>query len=111
MRQSRRLFQGYSETNKTTQILSEEFKMTLKIRLPDLNAEWKWPRRMNPHTADIQEESSEWVTKFKAFTPEAQKAFDKCNFSKSIIPVSEQEFIHLHLPIRSFDWSLLSMAR
>ncbi len=53
-----------------------------KVVLMDLEANWKWPRRVNPHTADIKQECLDWVATFGAFTPEAQKAFDKCNFSK-----------------------------
>lgn len=54
-----------------------------KIFLPDLEANWHWPRRVNPHTESIKPECQEWVSAFEAFTPEAQKAFDKCNFSNS----------------------------
>ncbi len=53
-----------------------------KIYLPDLEAHWKWPRRVNPYTADIKQECLEWAASFGAFTPRAQKAFDKCNFSE-----------------------------
>ncbi|PMD27043.1 terpenoid synthase [Hyaloscypha hepaticicola] len=51
------------------------------ILLPDLEANWMWPRRVNPHTQNIKQECLEWVASFGAFTPEAQKAFDKCNFN------------------------------
>jgi hypothetical protein len=56
-----------------------------KILLPDFEANWMWPRRVNPHTPDIKQECLEWVATFGAFTPEAQKAFDKCNFSESTL--------------------------
>ncbi len=51
------------------------------ISLPNLEANWKWSRRVNRHTGEIKDECLEWAAGFGAFTPEAQKAFDKCNFS------------------------------
>ena len=58
-------------------------EMTETIYLPDLEAGWLWPRRLNIHTADIRQECLDWAASFGAFTPRAQKAFDKCNFSES----------------------------
>ncbi|KAH6658525.1 terpenoid synthase [Truncatella angustata] len=50
------------------------------IYLPDLEAGWLWPRRLNIHTPDIRQECLDWAASFGAFTPRAQKAFDKCDF-------------------------------
>ncbi|KAI1842182.1 hypothetical protein JX265_001457 [Neoarthrinium moseri] len=55
--------------------------MAKTVYLPDLEAGWLWPRRLNIHTADIRQESLDWAASFGAFTPQAQKAFDKCNFN------------------------------
>ncbi|TVY83697.1 Delta(6)-protoilludene synthase [Lachnellula suecica] len=55
--------------------------MTHEIFLPDLEAGWKWPRRISPYIPEIRQECLDWVASFKAFTPEAQKAFDRCNFN------------------------------
>lgn len=57
--------------------------MSPLIFLPDFQSEWQWPRQLNPHTDEIRQESQEWAAKFGAFSPRAQKSFDKCNFSKS----------------------------
>jgi hypothetical protein len=56
--------------------------MPVQVSLPDLEANWNWPRRLNPHIHEISQECSDWAVGFKAFTPQAQKAFDKCNFSE-----------------------------
>jgi hypothetical protein len=54
--------------------------MAQKVLLPDLEANWKWPRRLNPYTEEVRQDREDWVIKFGAFTPEAQRVFDKCNF-------------------------------
>ncbi|KUJ12619.1 terpenoid synthase [Mollisia scopiformis] len=56
--------------------------MASRIFFPDLEANWMWPRRVNPHTPEIKQECLEWVGRFGAFTPAAQKAFDKCDFNQ-----------------------------
>ncbi|KAH6653533.1 hypothetical protein BKA67DRAFT_570194, partial [Truncatella angustata] len=43
--------------------------MAKVIRLPDLEAGWRWPRQLNIHTADIKQECLNWVSSFGAFTP------------------------------------------
>ncbi|KAI0023873.1 terpenoid synthase [Xylariomycetidae sp. FL0641] len=52
-----------------------------QITLPDFEAGWMWPRRVNPHTAEIRQECIDWAASFGAFTPKAQIAFDKCDFN------------------------------
>ncbi|KAI1789704.1 terpenoid synthase [Ganoderma leucocontextum] len=54
--------------------------MAKRFRLPETMAGWPLPRRVNPYYGKASEESSDWLRSFGAFTPAAQKAFDKCNF-------------------------------
>ncbi|KAI0661795.1 terpenoid synthase [Cubamyces menziesii] len=49
------------------------------IRLPDTMARWPFPRRVNPFYPDVAEESASWLRSFNAFTPAAQRAFDRCD--------------------------------
>jgi len=51
------------------------------IRLPDPLRNWPWPRAVNPHYEVCKEESDAWFESFHAFSPRAQVAFVKCNFS------------------------------
>ncbi|KAI1339684.1 terpenoid synthase [Xylariaceae sp. FL0016] len=55
--------------------------MTQIIMLPDFEAGWKWPRQVNPFTNDIRQESQAWTASFGAFSPRAQKSFDRCDFN------------------------------
>ena len=50
--------------------------------LPDTLAAWPWPRMLNSHYTEVKAESSAWLESFHAFGPKAQKAFNKCDFSK-----------------------------
>ncbi|KAG1854771.1 isoprenoid synthase domain-containing protein [Suillus tomentosus] len=52
-----------------------------KIFIPDLLARWPFPRRLNQHHSKVCAESFSWLASFKAFSPKAQQAFDRCNFS------------------------------
>ncbi|KAG1801186.1 terpenoid synthase [Suillus variegatus] len=52
-----------------------------KIFIPDLLARWPFPRRLNHHHSKVCAESFSWLASFKAFSPKAQQAFDRCNFS------------------------------
>ncbi|KAK0200184.1 terpenoid synthase [Desarmillaria ectypa] len=51
------------------------------IRLPDTLTYWPWSRRINPHYEDVKAASEAWFRSFRAFGPEAQGAFDCCDFS------------------------------
>ncbi|KAG6359029.1 hypothetical protein INS49_012549 [Diaporthe citri] len=51
------------------------------LRIPDTLASWPWPRAINPHYEDCKRESSAWAKGFHAFGPNAQTAFNKCDFS------------------------------
>ncbi|KAH9011292.1 hypothetical protein EDB85DRAFT_2160163 [Lactarius pseudohatsudake] len=44
---------------------------------------WKWPRRINPHYAEVKAASSAWVRSFGVFSPKAQEAYDRCDFGMS----------------------------
>ena len=50
-------------------------------------AGWPLPRRINPYYGDVSEESANWIRSFHAFSPAAQKAFDKCNFGRQFSAV------------------------
>lgn len=52
------------------------------IRIPDTLVNWPWPRTVNPHYERCKAESTAWLEGFKAFSPRAQKAFNRCDFSK-----------------------------
>ncbi|KAK0437390.1 terpenoid synthase [Armillaria borealis] len=51
------------------------------FRLPDTLMYWPWPHRINPHHEEVKAASEAWFRTFKAFGPEAQRAFDFCDFS------------------------------
>jgi len=53
------------------------------IVLPSFEANWNWPRSVNPHLADVDEECEGWAASFGAFSPGAQKAMARCRFSMS----------------------------
>ncbi|KAK8075324.1 terpenoid synthase [Apiospora hydei] len=44
-----------------------------KIRLPDLETLWKWPRQVSPHLAEVDEECLEWSASFSAFDAETHR--------------------------------------
>lgn len=44
-----------------------------KIRLPELEALWKWPRQVNPHLSEVEKECLEWSASFSAFDAETHK--------------------------------------
>ncbi|KAI0146266.1 isoprenoid synthase domain-containing protein [Xylariaceae sp. FL1272] len=46
---------------------------TQKIKIPELEAAWKWPRLVSPHLANIEHKCLEWAASFGAFDPEIQK--------------------------------------
>ncbi|TDL15490.1 terpenoid synthase [Rickenella mellea] len=49
--------------------------------IPDTLRSWPWPRRLNPYYDICKAESSSWCESFKAFSPKAQNAFNRCNFN------------------------------
>jgi hypothetical protein len=55
--------------------------MAHSIMLPNMLANWKWPRRISPHYEEVKQASAAWLAGFGAFSPRAQQAFDRCDFS------------------------------
>ena len=53
-----------------------------RIFIPNVFARWPWPSRINPNYAVVKKEADAWMTSFQAFRPEAQDAFNRCDFSK-----------------------------
>ncbi|KAJ6479121.1 terpenoid synthase [Mycena sanguinolenta] len=51
------------------------------IYLPDTLRNWPWLRHLSPHYPVCKEESEAWLETFKAFSPEAQQAFNLCDFN------------------------------
>nr|BDI63096.1 sesquiterpene synthase [Collybia nuda] len=51
------------------------------IVLPDTLRNWPWPRSINPFYEVCKAESSKWCEGFRAFSPSAQRAFNKCDFN------------------------------
>ncbi|KAG2136963.1 terpenoid synthase [Suillus bovinus] len=52
-----------------------------KIFIPDILARWPFPRHLNQYYFQVRAESSAWFASFEAFSPKAQQAFDRSNFS------------------------------
>jgi len=55
--------------------------MSERYYIPDNLAKWKWPRRINPYYAEVKAASAAWARSFGAFSPKAQEAYDRCDFS------------------------------
>ncbi|KAH8651060.1 isoprenoid synthase domain-containing protein [Xylariales sp. PMI_506] len=43
-----------------------------EIRLPKLEAGWRWPRLVNPYLAEVEQECLDWTASFTAFDHETQ---------------------------------------
>ncbi|CCM04071.1 uncharacterized protein FIBRA_06230 [Fibroporia radiculosa] len=52
------------------------------LTLPDTMAAWPWPRTINPYYEEVKAASNAWFRTFKAFNPDSQRAFDKCDFCR-----------------------------
>ncbi|KAI9443651.1 terpenoid synthase [Lactarius indigo] len=52
-----------------------------QFRLPNLLAQWPWPRVLNEHYAEVKAQFDEWVHAFEALDTKSQKLFDRCNFA------------------------------
>ena len=59
-----------------------------RIFIPNVlvSARWPWPRRINPNYAVVKKESDAWMASFQAYSPKAQDAVHRCDYSKSINP-------------------------
>lgn len=53
-----------------------------RYRIPDNLTNWKWPRHLNPYYPEVKAASAAWARSFGAFSPKAQDAYDRCDFSK-----------------------------
>ncbi|KAF8884017.1 terpenoid synthase [Infundibulicybe gibba] len=51
------------------------------LRIPDTLRNWPWPRHLNPHYSICKTESAAWCEAFRAFSPKAQDAFNRCDFN------------------------------
>jgi len=51
------------------------------VTLPAIELAWKWPRAVNPHLVQVDQDCLHWAESFGAFTPEAQRAFNKGRFN------------------------------
>ena len=54
-----------------------------RIFVPNVLARWPWPRRINPNYSVVKKEADAWIMSFQAFSPKAQNAFNRCDFSVS----------------------------
>jgi hypothetical protein len=57
--------------------------MTNRYYIPNNLESWKWPRHLNPYYPEVKAESAAWARSFGAFSPKAQYAYDRCDFSTS----------------------------
>jgi hypothetical protein len=69
-------------TPNTRRILTQS-TMSNKYYIPDILENWKWPRVINPHFQEVKAASAAWARSFGAFSPKAQDAYDRCDFSTS----------------------------
>lgn len=53
-----------------------------RVFVPNVLARWPWPRRINPNYDVVGKEAAAWMTNFRAFSPKAQDAFNRCDFSR-----------------------------
>ncbi|KAK6997313.1 terpene cyclase [Favolaschia claudopus] len=51
----------------------------LRLRIPDLLANWPWPRTINPNYAACRQESQAWCSSFNIIPPRAQKVLNLCD--------------------------------
>ncbi|CAL1709814.1 unnamed protein product [Somion occarium] len=61
--------------------MSSKSTSIVQFCIPDILRTWPWPRRLSPHYAICKAESSAWCESFEAFSPKAQDAFNRCDFS------------------------------
>ena len=77
----------------------------IRIFIPNVLARWPWPRRINPHYSVLKKEADAWITSFQAFSPRAQDAFNRCEFSKRLPPYSAHILILFDRSPRLFSSS------
>lgn len=54
----------------------------LTYTLPDLLANFPWPRRLSEHYKEAKAESSAWTESYHLFDEEGLKGFNLCDFSE-----------------------------
>ena len=63
-----------------------------RIFIPNVLARWPWARQINPNYAVLKKEADAWITSLQAFSPKAQDAAYRCDFSKCFpsysVPIS-----------------------
>ena len=76
-----------------------------RIFIPNVlaSARWQWPRRINPNYAVVKKEADAWLSSFQAFSPKAQDAFNRCDFSKCFLSYSVCILILFDRPPRLFS--------
>ena len=52
-----------------------------RYHIPNTLENWKWPRQLHPHYAEVKAASAAWLRSLGAFDPKAQYAYDRCDFS------------------------------
>ncbi|KAK0624077.1 terpenoid synthase [Immersiella caudata] len=52
------------------------------VKVPDFLRNWPWKRQLSKHYEEAKAESVEWVDGFRAFDPESQDAFNRCDFAR-----------------------------
>lgn len=52
------------------------------LYIPDTMETWPWPRNIHPYYEVVTTEADVWFKSFQLLTPEAQYAFDKCDFGR-----------------------------
>lgn len=53
-----------------------------EFRLPELVAQWPWPRKLNQHYQEAKSESGKWLRDFEALDAKSQRSFDFCDFRR-----------------------------
>jgi hypothetical protein len=48
-------------------------------RLPNLHADWPFPKVVNPLYSQVASDSLKWINSYKAFTPKQQDKFARIN--------------------------------
>ena len=79
-------YQVYDAPNKFTPIFhalldTRDNTMPERYYIPNNLDQWKWPRHINPHYPEVKAASAAWARSFGAFSPKAQEAYDRCDFS------------------------------
>jgi hypothetical protein len=86
-------FSLYSLTSKMFEFQAKDFQT---IVIPDTLRYWPWARDINPHYEECKRESAAWAESFKAFSPKAQIAFNKCDFSGCLLITSSKSRLRGH---------------